>query len=147
MGKYVVRLSNTTATAGNDIITIVSPANRRVRISEISVGGRGTTTAPQEIIVSRSGSGTTGGGALTPSKFDHAEQPAAASTVFTSWSAQPTRDGHGEVIIWNALGGANRWIPVAAKGIEARNGEYISVQMAGSTTPQAMSISVVFEED
>jgi hypothetical protein len=51
------------------------------------------------------------------------------------------------VIGWNALGGANRYIPPKGYIFEARNGENISVRAPSGPTYQAMSISVLIEED
>lgn len=145
--RYIVSRDNVTPTGGNDLITIVSASNRRIRIREVSVAGRGSTSAAQQVQVFASTGGTTGGGALTPNKFDHVDQPAAASTVNTTWSAQPTADTHGEIIGFNALGGANRWIPPGGAGVEVRNGANISIRATSGPTWQAMSISVVYEED
>lgn len=145
--RYIVKQTNVTPTAGNDIMTIVSPANRRVRLCEVSVAGRGSSSAAQQIDVGRSTGGTTGGGALTPNKYDHTDQPAAASVVNTTWSVQPTIDTHTEVLGYNALGGANRWIPPKGVAVEARNGENISIRATSGVTFQGLSISAVFEED
>jgi hypothetical protein len=145
--RYIVKQQNITPTAGNDILTVLSIASRRGRIVEVSVSGRGTSSAAQQIEVGRSTSGSTGGGALTPGKFDHNDEPAAAFTYNTTWSVQPTLDTHSEVIGWNALGGANRWIPPKGSGFEFRNGEQISIRASSGVTFQACSISVVIEED
>lgn len=146
--RYTVVQSNITPTAGSDIITIVSPANRRARVVEVSVAGRGTTSAAQQVELARSTIGTSGGGALTPSKFEHSDQPAAASVVNTTWSVQPTIETHRIVMGFNALGGAFRWTaPQGKNAIEARNGENISLRASSGVTFQAISVSVVFEED
>jgi hypothetical protein len=116
-------------------------------VAEISVSGRGTTSAAQQLQVGRSTGGTTAGGAITPSKADHTDQPAANFTTATTWSAQPTLETNYEVVGWNALGGANRWIPPKGYIMEARNGENISVRAPSGPTYQAMSFSVVIEED
>lgn len=145
--RYIIKQQNITPTAGNDIVTIISASSRRFRIQEVSVTGRGTSSAAQQIEVGRSTGGTTGGGALTPGKFDHQDEPAAVSTYNTTWSAQPTLDTHSEVIGWNALGGANRWIPPKGNGLEMRNGDQVSIRASASVTFQAMSISVIVEED
>jgi hypothetical protein len=145
--RYIIKQQNVTPTAGNDILTIISASSRRLRICEIAVAGRGTTSASQQIEAGRSTSGTTSGGTQTPGKLDHTDQPAAAGTYATTWSVQPTLDTHSEVIGWNALGGANRWIPPAGKALEARNGEQLSIRASSGVTWQAMSISVVVEED
>lgn len=145
--RYLIKQQNVTPTAGNDILTILSVANRRGRIVEVSVAGRGSSSAAQQIEVGRSTSGTTGGGAVTPDKFDHVDQPSPAFTYYTTWSVQPTLSTNSEVIGWNALGGANRWIPPKGSGIEIRNADQISIRASSGVSFQAMSLSVVFEED
>lgn len=147
MGRYLVSRDNITPTGGNDVLTCISGANRRIRILEVSVAGRGTTSAAQQINVGRSTGGTTPGGAITPSKADYTDQPAANFTTATTWSAQPTLETNFEVVGWNALGGANRWQPPGGKLIEARNGENISIRAPSGPTYQATSISVLIEED
>jgi len=147
MGQYIVARDAVTPTGGQDVLTFISASSRRLRIKEISVVGRGSTSAAQQLQVGRSTGGTTGGGALTPDKFDHSDQAAAAMTVNTTWSAQPTLGAHYEVVGWNALGGPNRWVPPGGKGFEARNGEQISIRAPSGPTFQPVSISVVVEED
>ncbi len=145
--RYIVKQQAVTPTAGNDILTVITAASRRARIVEVAVAGRGTSSAMQQIEVGRSTSGTTSGGNQTPGKFDHTDQPAAVHTYATTWSVQPTLDAHSEVIGWNALGGANRWIPPKGSGFEARNAEQLSIRASSGVTFQPMSISVVVEED
>ncbi len=145
--RYIIKQNNVTPTAGNDIMTIVSATARRIRVVEVAVAGRGSSSAAQQIEVGRSTGGTTPGGTLTPNKFDHTDQPAMASTVPTTWAAQPTIDTQTEVLGFNALGGANRWIPPKGAAIEARNGENISIRATTGVTFQALSVSAVVEED
>jgi hypothetical protein len=148
--RYIVKQQNITPTAGNDILTILSVTGRRGRVIEVSVAGRGTSSAAQQIEVGRSTGGTTGGGAVTPGKFDHTDEPAAAFTYDTTWSVQPTLDTNSEVIGWNALGGANRWIPPKGSGLEFRGAgtvEQISFRASAGVTFQAMSLSTIIEED
>ena len=147
--RYIVKQQNITPTAGNDILTVLSVSNRRGRLISISVAGRGTSSAAQQIEVGRSTGGTTGGGAQTPGKYDHTDQPVAAFTYDTTWAAQPTLDAHSEVIGWNALGGANRWAPTKGS-FEFRGAgtvEQISIRASAGVTFQPLSISVVVEED
>lgn len=143
--RYTVDI-DLTPTGGNDVLTIVSPANRRVRPVQVIATGRGTTSAAQGLDIVRSTGGTTGGGAITPSKADHSEQPAAASTVNTTWSVQPTVEGNAVRIGWNAIGGGFAYnVP---KGmLEARNGENLSIRAPSGFTFQACTVSVVYEED
>lgn len=148
--RYTIARDNVTPTGGQDALTIISAANRRVRLVSISVVGRGSTSAAQQFQVGRSTGGTTPGGAITPSEFDHSEQAAIGFTTATTWSAQPTLETNYEVVGWNALGGVNRWVTPPGKpqgSFEARNGENISIRAPSGPTYQAVSFSVVVEED
>ena len=144
--RYVIEQRNVTPTAGNDVMTIVTASNRRARLVQVTVAGRGTTSAAQGLELAVSSGGTTGGGSLTPDKGEHVDQPSAASTVYTTWSAQPTLGTHAIPLGWNALGGAIVYnVP---KGmLEARNAANISIRAPSGYTYQACSVSVVFEED
>jgi hypothetical protein len=148
--RYVIKRNAITPTAGNDILTIIAASGRRGRLISVTVTGQGSSSAAQQIEIGRSTSGTTGGGALTPGKADHTDQPSAAFTYDTTWSVQPTLDTHSEVVGWNALGGAFRWIAAAGKMFEIRGAataEQLSIRATSGVTFQAMSISVIFEED
>ena len=147
MGRYIVARDNVTPTGGNDVLTCISGSSRRIRVVEVSVAGRGTTSAAQQLNIGRATTGTTPGGAITPSKADSTDQPASNFTTATTWSAQPTPETNFEVVGWNALGGANRWVPPGGTMIQARNGEVISIRAPSGPTYQAMSISAVIEED
>lgn len=146
--RYIIKRENATPVANQDFLTIVSAANRRVRLLQIVVAGMGSTSAAQALIAARSSGGTTGGGAITPNKADHTDQPAAVSTIYTTWSAQPTVDSNGIAIGWNALGGAFVWNAPKGQILEARNGENLSIRCpSAGVTPQACAISVVIDED
>lgn len=137
-----------TPTAAADIWTVISAANRRGRLIEVSVTGQGTSSAAQTIEIARSTGGTTGGGAATPDKADHTDQPAAVFTYNTTWSVQPTIGTHPKVMGWNALGGYANWIPPGGRMWEIRNGEQLSIRASGSgVTFQPCIISMLFEED
>jgi len=95
-------------TVGDDIITLVAGASEFANLIEVMVGGEGTTSTAMRSRVQRSSSGTTGGGAITPSG---AKQGFAASGIdaFTTWSSQPTA---GAVLIpmpFNLNGGGFYW--------------------------------------
>lgn len=145
--RYKVSRDNITPTGGNDVLTCISGSGRRIRLCEVSISGRGSSSAAQQVQVGRSTGGTTPGGGITPSKADHTDQPAANFTTATTWSGQPSLETNYEVVGWNALGGANRYIPPKGYIFEARNGENISVRAPSGPTYQAMSISVLIEED
>jgi hypothetical protein len=151
--RYVLQRANVTPTAGNDFLTIISAASRRVRIIEVTVCGNGSSSAAQGFTLAHSPTGTTPGGAITPSKYEHQDQPAAISTTATTWSVQPAIDTNGVTIGWNALGpGVPYKCPSGGKGvpsaIESRNGDVISLRApASGFTFQACTASIVFEED
>jgi hypothetical protein len=148
--RYTVSRDNITPTGGQDVITIISAASRRVRLVSIDVTGRGTSSASQQVQIAMNPTGTTPGGAIVPSKAEHTEQPAAASTTATTWSVQPALATNYVALGWNALGGVNRWTtpPGRPQGMfEARNGDVISIRAPSGPTFQAMSFSVVVEED
>lgn len=148
--RYTVARDNVTATGGQDVLTLISAASRRIRLVSCRVSGRGTTSAAQQLQIAMNATGTTPGGAIVPSKAEHSEQPAAAFTTATTWSVQPTLATNYDVVGWNALGGQGQWItpPGRPQGMfEARNGDVISIRAPSGPTYQAASISVVVEED
>ena len=147
MGNRYVVQKDLTPTSGSDVLTIIPASGRRARIVQVAINGTGTTSAAQRLVVVRSGSGTTGGGAITPNKFDHTAQPSAASTVNTTWSGQPTVDTNGVSLGFNALGGAIIYNAPKGSLEAAGNTEYLSIRAPSGPTYQACSVTVVFEED
>lgn len=147
MARYLVMRENFTPTAGQDMLTCISGTSRRIRLVAINVRGAGSSSAQQGLQVARSSGGATPGGAITPSKADNTDQPAANFTTATTWGTQPTLETNGVVIGWNANGGANNWIAPRGAILEARNGEMISIRAPSGPTYQACSLSVIVEED
>lgn len=149
--RYVVKRVNfTPANTTDDVLTIRCAASRRARILAVYVNGQGASSAPQGLTISRVTTvGVTPGGAITPDKADHVDQPAATMTTATTWGTQPVVNTNGVTMSWNALGGKDQWTATqATKGMfEARNSEELSLRPTVGPTPQAMSISVVVEED
>jgi hypothetical protein len=148
--RYTVSRDNVTPTGGQDVLTLISAASRRIRLVSAKVSGRGSTSAAQQLQIAMNATGTTPGGAITPSKAEHTEQPSATFTTATTWAAQPTLATNYEVLGWNALGGQGAWTtpPGRTQGMfEARNGDVISIRAPSGPTYQAMSISAVVEED
>lgn len=148
--RYTISRSAHTPVATQDSLTIISAANRRVRIVSLRGSGNGASSASQRFQIGRSTGGTTPGGAIVASKTGHAEEPAAVFTTATTWAAQPTLETNVEEVGWNALGGPVQWLtpPGAPQGsFEARNGENISIRAPTGPTYQACSFSVVVEED
>lgn len=149
--RYVITKDNVTPTAGNDLFTIVTTTGKRVRLLEFRIAGLGTSSAHQRVIIARSTGGTTGSSALTPVGYYSSDTPAAVLSVYTGWTTQPTRDAHGHVVAWNALGGSNVWRPLDSAGaVEARGNatlENISVYAPSGLTVQALSWSAIYDED
>ncbi len=146
--RYIIERNNITPTAGQDVMTYVTASGRRARLVEVVVTGQGSSSAAQRLDVGRSTGGTTGSGAITPDKFDHTDQPAAAGTLNTTWSGQPTIGTNVHSLGFNALGGCAIWKAPGGKAYEARNGENISIRCpSGAPTPQACSVTMVIEED
>ena len=89
MIPYTARVENTALSTSNDTMTFVAASTRALIITAIMLGGMGTASAANSLKVCRSTGGTTGGGAVTPAPANPAS-PAAACSVFTTWSSQPT---------------------------------------------------------
>jgi hypothetical protein len=148
--RYTVSRENITPTATQDIVTLISAANRRIRLISVNVRGAGTTSAQQGLQIAMNPTGTTPGGAIVPSKAEHSEQPAATFTTATTWAAQPALATNFDVVGWNALGGPGRWVTPPGRpngSFEARNGDVISIRAPTGPTYQAMSLSCIVEED
>lgn len=150
--RFVIKRVNfTPPNTTDDSVTIRSATSRRCRIVAVYANGQGASSAPQGITVSRVTSvGVTPGGVITPDKADHNDQPAAVMTTATTWATQPViNTGGGVTLSWNALGGKDQWTATQmTKGmLEARNGEELSIRPTAGPTPQAMSVSIVVEED
>lgn len=148
--RYTVARDNITPTGGQDIVTLISAASRRIRLVSCRVSGRGASSAAQQLQIAMNPTGTTPGGAITPSKAEHSEQPAATFTTATTWAVQPALATNYEIVGWNALGSPGQWItpPGRPQGMfEARNGDVISIRAPSGPTFQAMSLSLVVEED
>lgn len=144
MPRYIIS-REVTPVDGEDLLTIVSASNRRVRLEYVSIGGVGSSSASQGARVCNSTGGTTGSGALTPDPLDNPDQPAASEfmTVYTGWSAQPTVNSEGEELVWNAKGGKDRYAPPFGHGFEARNGANISIRADAAEAFQACRVTVV----
>lgn len=147
MGNRYVADIDLTPTSGNDVMTLIPPSGRRARLVQLSVSGNGTTSAAQRLLIVRSNTGATGGGAVTPNKFDHTSQPSSASTVNTTWGTQPTVDSNGVTLGWNALGGAIIYNAPRGAFECNSNTEYLSIRAPSGPTYQACSVSLVWEED
>lgn len=145
--RYIVKFENITPSA-TEAPTISSATGRRVRVLEVVVGGNGTSSAAQALVMSRSATGTTPTNTVTPDKAEHAEQPAFAGTANRTWATAPAGASNGVVLPFNALGGGFRWTATQKiPPLEARNAEVIVFKTAPGNTPQACNLSILVEED
>ena len=105
MRQYTVSRKNVTPTAGNDLLTIIAPANKAIRIKRIRASGEATASTVMRTLIQRS-TGGSGSIPLTPEKSSTTD-PAASSTIVQVWlTGQPTLSGiplYNEG--WNAFGG------------------------------------------
>ena len=128
MATYWVSARNITPNAANDAITIISAANRRVKLRAVSIFSHGTTASPNQAVVSRAPAGTTPGGALVP-QATSADYPAAVTTTATTWTVQPALTaGSALTLDFGGNSGLNRLQSQLGTEIEARNGECISIR-------------------
>lgn len=144
--KYWVKFENITPSA-TEAPTVVAGASRRIRVLAAIVAGLGSTSAAQQLVLSRSATGTTPSNAVTPTPV-HADGPASNFTANRTWATAPAGAANGVVLGWNALGGAFRWVATQFDPpIEARNSEVVVARIGGSPTMQACSLSLLVEED
>lgn len=134
MAVYTLRRSSAALNTANDFVTVIAAASRRFRLLEAKFGGMGTTSAAGEVGLHRSTGGTTGGGALTPTKMI-SDAPTQAFTNFTTWSAQPTLSGDPfAVLVINQNGAVDRWIALPNRSeFEVRNSEQMSARALTGT--------------
>lgn len=115
---YTARVENTALSTSNDTATFVAASTRCLLIQAVSLYGLGTSSAANSVKICRSTGGTTGGGAVTPAPLNPSS-PAAACTVNTTWSTQPT------------LGAVIRNIGVNANGAVVRMPINATIQGSG----------------
>lgn len=108
MPLFTVSRGRTALSTSNDLVTIVASATKPLRIYVVDIKGMDTSSAFNEVVMQRSSSGTTPGGAITPAKVNPASA-AASFAVYTTWAAQPTLSGE---ILWrfgpNSNGGIDK---------------------------------------
>lgn len=144
MPIYSVTRTSAALSTTADLLTLVASATKPLRVYIADIKGMGVSSAANEVLMSRSTGGTTGGGALTP-------QPAATSSgaasfqAFTTWSAQPTLNAQP---LWrfsvNANGGIDKFVAVPGAEISVPVGGQISFRSATGTSN--VTINVLVEE-
>jgi len=143
MRGYTVSRKGVTPTVGNDLMTIIAPANKMIRIKRIRVTGEATASTAMRTVIQRSTGGTTPGGALTPEKTTTSD-PAASTVVDTTWATQPTLSGsplYNEG--WNAFGGGFD-LTLDGRELYLVNSEQVSIRADAGTG--VMSLEAEVEE-
>lgn len=141
--RYNVSRTSTALSTSNDFMTIVAPSTRALKIWRIAAKGMGTASAANEVAVARSTGGTTPGGGITPTPKASGSS-AAASTVSTTWSAQPTLGAVIERLAVNANGGVDVFNAAPGNEIDVPPSGQISIRSIAGTSN--VTIEVDFEE-
>lgn len=133
MGQvYSVSKDAAALPAAGDFLTITAPANRSLRIHEISVGGMGTASSANEIKIARSTGGATPT-AIAPEPLNP-NAVVADFTAASAWATQPTLSSVLLRLPVNANGGVYRWVAKPGCEIEVPAGEQISLRGNGTTS-------------
>lgn len=143
MPLYTVTRTSSALSTANDSMTIIASASKPLRVYIVDIKGMGTTSAANEVLLSRSTGGTTGGGAITPSPTNTGSA-AASFTVNTTWSAQPTLG----VTLWrfgvNANGAVDKFVAIPGAEISVPVSGQLSIRSASGTS--SVTINVLIEE-
>lgn len=143
MPLYTVTRTSTALSTSNDAMTIIASASKPLRLYIVDIKGMGTASAANEVLLSRSSGGTTGGGAITPNPVNTGSA-AASFTVNTTWSAQPTLG----VPLWrfgvNANGAVDKFVAVPGAEISVPVSGQVSIRSASGTS--SVTINVLIEE-
>lgn len=151
MSVYSATVANAAiANFTNDIMTLVPAANRRVQLIEVMVAGMGTASAAGQInVYNVTTAGVTGGGAITPVKFDF-YAPASASTVNTTWATQPVVGAVPQIQLpVNANGGIFRWVARPGEEIYAIGGlsANMEISIRASVGSGTYTTTITWAED
>lgn len=141
--RYSISRTSTALSTTNDLMTIICPATRALKIWEIRIYGQGTTSVANEVRIARSTVGTTGGGAITPVPLATLS-PASGVTVNTTWSVQPTIGVDIRRIGVNANGAYSPLIFMPGNEVDVPPSGQISVRSAVGTSN--VSIEIIIEE-
>lgn len=128
MATYWVSFRNIAPNVANDLGTLISATNRRIKLKAISAFSHGTTASTNQVVVSRSTAGTTPTIAAVP-QATNADLPAATFTTATVWAVSPALTaGAALTLDFGGNSGLNRLQAPIVTEIEARNGECISIR-------------------
>lgn len=144
MPLYTVTRAQAALSTTADHLTIVASATKPLRIVVVDIKGLGTSSAANEVVLQRSTTGTTPGGAIVPQPV-HPGAPAASFAVYTTWAAQPSLSG---APLWrfgaNANGGQDKYVAIPGAEFPVRVGEQVSIRSVAGTS--AVVVSLLIEE-
>lgn len=141
--RYTVSRTNTALSTTADFMTIIAPATRALKIWAVRAYGGAAASAYNEVLVSRSTGGATGGGAITPTP-KATLSAASGVTVNTTWTTQPTIGVAIQRIGLNANGAVVPLVFPPGGEIDVPPSGQISIRSASGTS--LASIEVEFEE-
>jgi hypothetical protein len=133
MPLYTVSRGSTALSTSNDLLTIVASSTKPLRVYLAELKGMGTTSAANAVLVSRSSSGTTGGGGITPTPLNSGSG-AASFAAYTTWSAQPTLGATLLRLGVNANGGIDKWQAFPGSEIQIPVSGQLSIRSESGTS-------------
>jgi hypothetical protein len=140
--RYNVNRTGIALNTAQDSLTITAPAGRSLKIWRIKIGGEGTASASNEILVQRSTAGTTPT-AMTPAPTNP-DYAAATFTVATGWATHPTPTANTvlERLEVNSNGGVVMLSYSPGQEIDVPGGGQISFRAAAGTGTVAIHCQV-----
>lgn len=140
---YTAARGNFTLSTTADVFSFTSPASGQARILEIYVGGEATTSAVNRLSYQRSTGGATPTN-QTP-ELTNPLSPAAAGTVATTWTTQPTLSGGPWYQLGlNAFGGSDRMVLQPNSEFYMNSGGKSSIRAASGSS--VVDLTAAIEE-
>ena len=147
MAVFSIRKTGAAITVDTGTVTflVAIPAtNRGVRVQEIFFGGTGTIEGANEFQISASPTGTTPGGAITPSPHNPLSTAAAGFTTATTWATAPAVvAASGNAAVCGSRSGIYRWLAKTNFELIAQNAiasmAVMSYKVVAGTGPIAFS--------
>jgi hypothetical protein len=114
MALYTIRKPGGAITPDTGTVTymsMIAAATRSIRIQEFSHSGLGTASAANELRMAPAPTGTTPGGAVTPTPFNPLATVAAGFTTATTYATAPAINAQAGISYGcNSNGGTYRWL-------------------------------------
>lgn len=145
MAQYTVARVATALSTTTDFMTLVAPANRRVKINYIYISGQATASAANEVgIYIASTVGATGSAPIVAQPVDP-WSAAAATVINTAWTTQPLVANPPIIRAGvNANGGTFVWQALKGQEIILQNAGNVSIRSITGTS--LVTVTVGFEE-